>query len=122
MEVVLASGHRAAPLEGEERARQERAWRGCTQGLLRLSPGRWLFPTEYTHFADTLYNFEVHTRNATFKVSPGVFFYALNNAKQCNFIYLFVLFGDIYELCEKGKYIIFFPPLIFIVCNLNFFS
>lgn len=55
----LASGHELVPLEGKELERQERDWRGYTEGMVRLTPGRWLFPATFKDFADKYYNFEV---------------------------------------------------------------
>ncbi|XP_042240704.1 sulfotransferase 1A3-like [Homarus americanus] len=54
----LASGHTLVALEGEELKRQKEDWKGYTQGLVRLNPGRWLFPTDYQLFANKLYNFK----------------------------------------------------------------
>ncbi|XP_071551216.1 uncharacterized protein [Panulirus ornatus] len=58
LEMELASGHTAVPLEGEELTEQEQVWRGMTHPLVRLIPGRWLYPTHFTHFADRMYNFK----------------------------------------------------------------
>ncbi|XP_071514793.1 sulfotransferase 1C4-like [Panulirus ornatus] len=54
----LASGHTAEALQGEELERQERDFQGYTNGMVRLNPGRWLFPADYTSFADKLYRFK----------------------------------------------------------------
>lgn len=53
------SGHQATVLEGEEWERQKSHWLGYTEGLVRFSPGGWVFPTTFTKFADKYYNFEV---------------------------------------------------------------
>ncbi|XP_042891558.1 sulfotransferase 1C4-like [Penaeus japonicus] len=52
------SGHEAVALEGEEWERQKRDWLGYTDGLVRFSPGGWVFPTAFTKHADKYYNFE----------------------------------------------------------------
>nr|XP_045610486.1 sulfotransferase 1C4-like [Procambarus clarkii]XP_045610568.1 sulfotransferase 1C4-like [Procambarus clarkii] len=54
----LASGHTVEVLEGEELEHQERDFQGYTNGLIRLNPGRWLFPADYTKFADSLFKFK----------------------------------------------------------------
>ncbi|KAG7158741.1 Sulfotransferase 1C4-like 4 [Homarus americanus] len=55
----LASGHNLVSLEGEELARQERDWQGYSEGIVRLHPGRWLFPSTFKRFADEYYNFKL---------------------------------------------------------------
>ena len=55
----LASGHKAVELEGEELKRQEQDFADYTKGLVRLQPGRWLFPSAFTKFADKIYNMQV---------------------------------------------------------------
>lgn len=55
----LSSGHEVVPLEGEELARQERDFTGYTEGIVRLHPGNWIFPTPFTDYADRIYNFKV---------------------------------------------------------------
>ncbi|XP_063612538.1 sulfotransferase 1E1-like [Penaeus indicus] len=52
------SGHQATALEGEEWERQKSHWLGYTEGLVRFSPGGWVFPTTFTKFADKYYNFK----------------------------------------------------------------
>lgn len=53
----LASGHTALSLVGEELEQQQKAFLGYSPvGLVRLTPGRWLFPASYTKYADKLYN------------------------------------------------------------------
>ncbi|XP_071550992.1 sulfotransferase 1E1-like [Panulirus ornatus] len=54
----LASGHTAEAMQGEELERQERDFKGYTNGLVRLNPGGWVLPSAYTKFADRLYRFE----------------------------------------------------------------
>nr|XP_045610097.1 sulfotransferase 1C4-like [Procambarus clarkii] len=54
----LASGHTVEVLEGEELEHQERDFQGYTNGLIRLNPGRWLYPADYTKFADSLFKFK----------------------------------------------------------------
>ncbi|XP_071550981.1 sulfotransferase 1C4-like [Panulirus ornatus] len=54
----LASGHTVEALQGEELERQKRDFKGYVKGLVRLNPGRWLFPSTYTKFADRLYDFK----------------------------------------------------------------
>ncbi|KAK7076217.1 Sulfotransferase (sult) [Halocaridina rubra] len=54
------SGHEVVPLEGEELARQEKDFTGYVDlGMVRFQPGRWLFPSSFTRFADKIYNFKV---------------------------------------------------------------
>lgn len=54
------SGHTLTRLEGEELERQERDWKGYTEGLVRLTPGRWLFPATFEQYADKYYKFETN--------------------------------------------------------------
>ncbi|XP_027236581.2 sulfotransferase 1A1 [Penaeus vannamei] len=54
----LASGHKGVILEGEEWGRQKRDWTGYCKGLVRLEPGRWLFPAPFLKFGDKYYNFK----------------------------------------------------------------
>ncbi|XP_068242959.1 sulfotransferase 1C4-like [Palaemon carinicauda] len=54
----LQSGHEVVPLEGHEREKQLKDFQGYTNGLIRLMPGRWLFPTRFQKVADRIYNFQ----------------------------------------------------------------
>ncbi|XP_071550983.1 sulfotransferase 1C4-like isoform X1 [Panulirus ornatus] len=56
--MLLASGHTAEALQGEELEHQVRDFKGYNNGLVRLNPGRWLFPTDYTKLADKLYDYK----------------------------------------------------------------
>lgn len=60
------SGHTMERLEGEELERQERDWKGYTEGLVRLTPGRWLFPSTFEEYADKYYKFEVSLKSAVY--------------------------------------------------------
>lgn len=66
----LASGHELVPLEGKELARQEKDWQGYTEGLVRLLPGRWLFPATFKTFADKYYNFEIRSDDVVLLTWP----------------------------------------------------
>lgn len=59
----LDSGHEATPLEGEELAQQKKDFIGYKDGLVRLNPGRWLFPPNFIKFANGLFNFKVSRSN-----------------------------------------------------------
>ncbi|XP_042240703.1 uncharacterized protein LOC121878510 [Homarus americanus] len=55
----LHSGHKIKYLGEKEMAKLKSDFTGCGyQDLLRLSPGRWLYPRLYMKYADKLYNFE----------------------------------------------------------------
>ncbi|XP_068214221.1 sulfotransferase 1A1-like [Palaemon carinicauda] len=54
----LESGHRVEPLPSEEMEQQNQHWKGYPYGLVRLTPGRWVFPKNYKYFADRLYRFQ----------------------------------------------------------------
>ncbi|KAG0713789.1 Estrogen sulfotransferase [Chionoecetes opilio] len=56
--MLLDSSHKATLLEEEELAQQEKDFTGYKHGLVRLNPGRWLFPAEFTKFANGLFNFK----------------------------------------------------------------
>ncbi|KAK4325109.1 hypothetical protein Pmani_004264 [Petrolisthes manimaculis] len=45
-------------VDGEELAQLKRDYTGYTYGLVRLNPGRWIFPSDFMKFADKLYNFK----------------------------------------------------------------
>ncbi|KAK3863422.1 hypothetical protein Pcinc_030808 [Petrolisthes cinctipes] len=66
----LASGHEVTHLEGEELARQEKDWEGYTEGLVRLTPGRWLFPTTFIQYADKYYHFKLHEKDVLLVTYP----------------------------------------------------
>ncbi|KAG7158737.1 Sulfotransferase 1C4-like 3 [Homarus americanus] len=52
-------GHKIKYLGEKEMAKLKSDFTGCGyQDLLRLSPGRWLYPRLYMKYADKLYNFE----------------------------------------------------------------
>lgn len=59
----FGSGHTAKALEGEEWERQQKDWKGYTNGLIRLEPGRWLFPTKFAKFADKYYKFKFRSED-----------------------------------------------------------
>ncbi|XP_063609965.1 sulfotransferase 1C4-like [Penaeus indicus] len=55
---TLASGHTAKALEGDELAKLLENFPSYKNGLMRLSPGGWVFSNGYCNLADKLYNFE----------------------------------------------------------------
>lgn len=57
--MLLNSGHEATLLEGGELAQQQRDFTGYKDGLVRFSPGGWLFTKKFTKFANGYYNFKV---------------------------------------------------------------
>ncbi|XP_064099508.1 sulfotransferase 1C4-like [Macrobrachium nipponense] len=60
-EIPLASGHLGRCLHGKKAEDQKRMWRGITSGLVRLHPDRWLYPSDYLRFANSIYNFKFRT-------------------------------------------------------------
>ncbi|XP_069185168.1 sulfotransferase 1C4-like [Procambarus clarkii] len=66
----LASGHTVEVLEGEELEHQERDFQGYTNGLIRLNPGRWLYPADYTKFADNLFKFKFRESDSVVMTWP----------------------------------------------------
>ncbi|XP_064111169.1 sulfotransferase 1C4-like [Macrobrachium nipponense] len=56
--VQLESGHTLEPLTKEEMERQNRDWKGYPYGLVRVTPGRWVFPKNYKYFADRIYKYQ----------------------------------------------------------------
>ncbi|KAK4315861.1 hypothetical protein Pmani_012943 [Petrolisthes manimaculis] len=66
----LASGHEVTHLEGEELARQEKEWEGYTEGLVRLTPGRWLFPSTFIQYADKYYHFKFQEKDVLLMTYP----------------------------------------------------
>ncbi|KAK3893304.1 hypothetical protein Pcinc_002860 [Petrolisthes cinctipes] len=59
----LASGHKITHLEGEELSQQEKDWQGYTEGLVRLTPGRWLFSSTFIQHANKYYNFKMREKD-----------------------------------------------------------
>lgn len=68
----LASGHEAHDLEGDEFERLTRNFPPYRTGLVRLSPGGWVFPKQYRKYADHLYNFEVRPTDVFLVTYPKV--------------------------------------------------
>ncbi|XP_042240682.1 uncharacterized protein LOC121878492 [Homarus americanus] len=68
--MALMSGHTMEKLQGEELERQQRDFKGYDKGLVRLNPGRWLFPVDYTKFADNLYKFKFRTSDVVVMTWP----------------------------------------------------
>ncbi|ROT84800.1 estrogen sulfotransferase [Penaeus vannamei] len=58
----LDSGHAVTPVEGEEKARLKKTFVGYPDGLVRVSPDRWLFPGRYMDLGNDYYNFEFRKR------------------------------------------------------------
>ncbi|XP_045124442.1 sulfotransferase 1A1-like [Portunus trituberculatus] len=65
-----ASGHKMVRLEGEDLARQERDFKGYTEGMVRLTPGRWLFPAPFEKYADKYYKFELKPNDVVLLTYP----------------------------------------------------
>ncbi|TOF71809.1 hypothetical protein CGJ15_27790, partial [Vibrio parahaemolyticus] len=42
----------------KETDKMKKDWVGYPKGLVRVTPGRWLFTAAYTKFADKYYNFK----------------------------------------------------------------
>ncbi|KAK7082357.1 Sulfotransferase (sult) [Halocaridina rubra] len=66
----LQSGHTSEPLEGEELKKQMEDFTGYPRGLVRLHPGRWLFPTKYTKFGDKIFNFKFRSSDVVVMTYP----------------------------------------------------
>lgn len=56
--MLLDSGHEATLLEGEEQEQIGKDFTGYKNGMVRLTPGRWLFPRTFTKFANRCFNFK----------------------------------------------------------------
>ena len=94
----FASGHKGVLLEGEELAKQMKDWKGYPQGLVRFTPGRWLFPAAYKKYADNYYNFKVEKFFSLFLThgSAGVNAFAFDwHSKNCPLIPLVALVGRV---------------------------
>lgn len=61
--MLLDSGHEATLLEGEEQAQIGKDFTMHKNGMVRLTPGRWLFPKTFTKFANGVFNFKVSFSN-----------------------------------------------------------
>ncbi|XP_050716685.1 sulfotransferase 1C4-like isoform X2 [Eriocheir sinensis] len=69
--MLLDSGHEVTLLEGEELAQQEQDFTGHKhRGLVRLTPGRWLFPKKFTKYANDLYNFKWRSSDVVVMTYP----------------------------------------------------
>jgi len=53
--MFMLSGHVAKDFEGDQLTRQKRDFHGFTNGLMMLTPGRWVLPTEFMDIADAIF-------------------------------------------------------------------
>nr|XP_045603420.1 sulfotransferase 1A1-like [Procambarus clarkii] len=58
MNTTLASGHEVEAMSEEWLARMEQEQTLYNQGMVRLRPGGWLYPTVFTKYADAIYNYK----------------------------------------------------------------
>ncbi|XP_068223840.1 sulfotransferase 1C4-like [Palaemon carinicauda] len=65
----FASGHEGSLLAGAEIEKQRKDFEGY-KDLVRLTPGRWLFPSAYTQYADKIYNFEHKSSDVVIMTYP----------------------------------------------------
>lgn len=68
--MLLDSGHEATFLEGEELEQQKKNFQGYQSGLVRLNPGRWLFPAGFTKFANGMFNFKWRSSDVVVMTYP----------------------------------------------------
>lgn len=68
--MALASGHKVEVLEGEELARHMKDWKGYEKGLVRLTPGPWIFPKHFLNLADKCYKFEFRPSDVVIATYP----------------------------------------------------
>ncbi|XP_027237354.2 sulfotransferase 1C4 [Penaeus vannamei] len=66
----LDSGHAVTPVEGEEKARLKKTFVGYPDGLVRVSPDRWLFPGRYMDLGNDYYNFEFRKEDVLIMTYP----------------------------------------------------
>lgn len=66
----LKSGHESVHLEGPELQKQVRDFPGYQKGLVRLHPGRWLYPANFERFASGLYTFEYKSSDVVVMTWP----------------------------------------------------
>lgn len=68
--MALSSGHEVEVLEGEELARQMRDWKGYKSGLIRLTPGPWIFPKPFLDFGDKYFKFKFRPSDVVIVTYP----------------------------------------------------
>lgn len=68
--MALSSGHSAKVLTGEELLRHQKLFKGYTEGLVRLTPDRWLFETPFLKFANKIYNFKFRKDDVVVMTHP----------------------------------------------------
>ncbi|XP_064087106.1 sulfotransferase 1A3-like [Macrobrachium nipponense] len=66
----LKSGHESVHLQGPEMQKQVKDFPGYENGLVRLHPGRWLYPTNFEKFANGLYNFKFKSSDVVVMTWP----------------------------------------------------
>ncbi|XP_037773245.1 sulfotransferase 1C4-like [Penaeus monodon] len=66
----LASGHVAVQLHDKELTKIQKDFKGFGKGLVRLTPGGWLFPAPYTKFADKVYNTKFRASDVVIMTYP----------------------------------------------------
>ncbi|XP_042886411.1 sulfotransferase 1C4-like [Penaeus japonicus] len=66
----LVSGHTASLLEGEEWAALIKDFPSYHGGLVRLFPGRWLYPQRFCDFSEKLFNFQFREEDVLVMTYP----------------------------------------------------
>ncbi|XP_076060464.1 sulfotransferase 1 family member D1-like [Oratosquilla oratoria] len=67
---MLKSGHEVVPLEEEEQEEQKTLCLGYTEGMVRLQPGGWFYPTTFVKFADQIYDFKLRPDDVMLMTYP----------------------------------------------------
>ncbi|XP_042240620.1 sulfotransferase 1E1-like isoform X2 [Homarus americanus] len=66
----LRSGHEVVPMSEEWLTRLEKDQKMYKQGMIRLMPDGWLYPTAFINFADRIYNFEFRSSDVVLMTMP----------------------------------------------------
>jgi len=69
--MFMLSGHVAKDFEGAQLTNQQRDFHGYTNGLMLLTPGRWVLPTEYMDIADAIFEVQYMQSDIVIMGYPG---------------------------------------------------
>ena len=75
--LAMEGGHTIVKIKGKELARLEKnfkgTYNGTYNGLVRVTPGNWLYPGAFKYYKNKIYNFKVsdntqHQRNSNYPI------------------------------------------------------
>jgi len=69
--MFMLSGHVAKDFEGDQLSKQQRDFQGYSNGLMMLTPGKWVLPTEFMEVADTIFEIQYMQSDIVVMAYPG---------------------------------------------------